>query len=48
MQNATQQTARFAGTGSDPDAIHDTWPERPAAFGNLLTPVEAAQYLRLD
>jgi hypothetical protein len=24
------------------------WPPRPAAFGQLLTPVEAAQYLRLD
>lgn len=26
----------------------DTWPPRPAAFPELLTPVEAAQYLRLD
>lgn len=24
------------------------WPERPETFGDLLTPVEAAQYLRLD
>lgn len=24
------------------------WPDRPPAFGMLLTPVEAAQYLRLD
>lgn len=24
------------------------WPARPPAFGELLTPVEAAQYLRLD
>lgn len=24
------------------------WPARPASFGELLTPVEAAQYLRLD
>ncbi|TWT44438.1 hypothetical protein RAS1_08530 [Phycisphaerae bacterium RAS1] len=24
------------------------WPARPAAFGELLTPIEAAQYLRLD
>lgn len=24
------------------------WPPRPASFGQLLTPVEAAQYLRLD
>src|SRR5689334_14211607 len=24
------------------------WPPRPKEFGELLTPVEAAQYLRLD
>jgi hypothetical protein len=24
------------------------WPERPTEFNELLTPVEAAQYLRLD
>jgi len=24
------------------------WPPRPASFGELLTPVEAAQFLRLD
>lgn len=24
------------------------WPPRPLVFGDLLTPVEAAQYLRLD
>jgi hypothetical protein len=24
------------------------WPARPALFGELLNPVEAAQYLRLD
>jgi hypothetical protein len=26
----------------------NAWPPRPASFGDLLTPVEAAQYLRLD
>lgn len=26
----------------------DHWPDRPSQFGELLTPVEAAQYLRLD
>ena len=26
----------------------DQWPTRPEIFGDLLTPVEAAQYLRLD
>lgn len=25
-----------------------TWPARPTVFGELLNPVEAAQYLRLD
>jgi hypothetical protein len=24
------------------------WPSRPEVFGELLTPIEAAQYLRLD
>ena len=24
------------------------WPSRPKVFGELLTPIEAAQYLRLD
>ena len=26
----------------------DVWPPRPQVFGELLTPIEAAQYLRLD
>lgn len=30
------------------DAAQAPWPSRPQAFGDLLTPVEAAQYLRLD
>jgi hypothetical protein len=25
-----------------------SWPSRPEVFGELLTPIEAAQYLRLD
>jgi len=29
-------------------APEDGWPPRPLCFGELLTPVEAAQYLRLD
>ena len=29
-------------------AATSVWPGRPVAFGDLLTPVEAAQYLRLD
>ena len=30
------------------DCSLDKWPPRPEVFGDLLTPVEAAQYLRLD
>jgi len=30
------------------DGTNGNWPPRPAAYGDLLTPVEAAQYLRLD
>ena len=26
----------------------NTWPEKPPTFPELMTPVEAAQYLRLD
>lgn len=26
----------------------NNWPPRPAIFGDLLNPIEAAQYLRLD
>lgn len=29
-------------------AVASAWPQRPASFAELLTPVEAAQYLRLD
>ena len=28
--------------------VERVWPSRPDAFGDLLLPVEAAQYLRLD
>ena len=30
------------------NAFPATWPDRPAAFSELLNPIEAAQYLRLD
>lgn len=30
------------------EQLGESWPPRPVAFGDLLTPVEAAQYLRLD
>ncbi len=28
--------------------VNVAWPTRPPDFGQLLTPIEAAQYLRLD
>lgn len=38
--------------GIDKEVVRDgrasAWPSRPVVFGDLLTPVEAAQYLRLD
>lgn len=34
--------------GSNGELASQTWPPRPMSFGELLTPVEAAQYLRLD
>ena len=33
---------------SDNNKRGGEWPRRPPAFADLLTPVEAAQYLRLD
>lgn len=32
----------------DVDSVLASWPSRPPVFGELLTAVEAAQYLRLD
>ena len=29
------------------NGAYPAWPEHPAEFGELLTPIEAAQYLRL-
>lgn len=31
-----------------PPLVAITWPPRPPVFSELLTPIEAAQYLRLD
>lgn len=31
-----------------PQCETDNWPPRPESFAELLTPIEAAQYLRLD
>jgi hypothetical protein len=30
------------------DGREDSWPERPRSFPDLMTPEEAAMYLRLD
>ena len=32
----------------NPQLERGDWPPRPEVFGELLSPVEAAQYLRLD
>jgi hypothetical protein len=32
----------------DDSSGNDSWPPKPREFKELLTPVEAAQYLRLD
>ena len=42
-----------ANTSSEPGSLRprceaDNWPPRPEEFAELLTPIEAAQYLRLD
>ena len=29
-------------------AVKDSWPQRPQVFPDLMTPVEAAMFLRLD
>ena len=29
-------------------SVEDDWPERPQVFPDLMTPVEAAMFLRLD
>src|SRR4051812_12553887 len=34
--------------GNSPDSSSTAWPRRPRIFPDLLTPTEAAQYLRLD
>ena len=59
-RRATEQRRRAEAKGmsSQPSRIFeevsqstggsDSWPPRPSAFGALLTPIEAAQYLRLD
>ena len=42
-----QATVSAVGNGdTKPSAL--AWPARPQVFPELLTPVEAAQYLRLD
>ena len=30
------------------NSVKDNWPERPQVFPDLMTPVEAAMFLRLD
>ena len=45
------QPRRRSRKDADPDhgnKVTTAWPPRPETFGELLTPVEAAQYLRMD
>ena len=48
MPTTTQRAMKLSKFGAAPDATPATWPDHPTSFGDLLTPVEAAQYLRLD
>lgn len=45
MPNSTRD---YQGPTAEDASRGEAWPTRPATFGELLTPVEAAQYLRLD
>ena len=42
-RNSQSDVARMKAQGRNGD-----WPPRPPTFPDLLTPLEAAQYLRLD
>ncbi len=42
------EVARTEPTEESKQVRPCSWPARPSTFGDLLTPVEAAQYLRLD
>lgn len=41
-------THREAEISPTTASVDISWPPRPRNFGELLTPIEAAQYLRLD
>lgn len=44
----TSRDTRANGDAAVAGETEKFWPPRPALFDELLTPVEAAQYLRLD
>ncbi len=44
----TFRGTRANGNAAVANETEKSWPPRPASFDELLTPVEAAQYLRLD
>lgn len=48
MCNQTETAEVESSRSGQEPAPLSCWPSRPSAFGELLTPVEAAQYLRLD
>lgn len=48
LARGQKQADQSAGGNGDGSHASGDWPARPAEFGQLLLPVEAAQYLRLD
>ena len=48
MSKRTKANGRSAPKSSLSQCETINWPPRPERFAELLTPVEAAQYLRLD
>ena len=47
MMIRESQRAQQPGSLPETEPV-GAWPKRPGLFSDLLTPVEAAQYLRLD
>jgi hypothetical protein len=47
-ENSTPANTVRALASSNADVAPKDWPSRPGVFPDLLTPTEAAQYLRLD
>lgn len=48
MASSTLFQGKSMATNTQKHSQKNNWPPRPDVFAELLTPVEAAQYLRLD